>query len=645
MEFYFSDSNLTRDKFLNQRLAETKYVPISLFLNFDKIKRLTLNADDVSGAVEKSHFLQLSADKKSVFRRHAFVPKQNVESCTIYVEGVPFHSTDDIIRRTFSAYGTIDRVSVPINRRTGLLQGFGFVEFRTPDMAFNALQAFGAWGRRIRSERYPECMDVTSFCDQVKVEAQSLPDCVENTVGEGEVENSPAHTARPGHTVKRALSSDSHGTETPPLPPVKVTRFAASPNEGSSDSEDADFNPPSESLLIDDTSSTTTTTVATSSLALTNTDSLHERRSDRSSSTTSCSCTTTTTAEDCGDSGVTTDSGAVMAVLNNSSNGTLRPGTAGGIVDDVERCHGDDVDTIVSESAADPSGTVSAGKSDTTDGDVVALSTPKDDTMLDALQSDQADGCRQKCGQVGSGSGRRSRRSRRRWPMLTEVDSDLLQLQIMPLAEWLRFRDQYRSQQQKHFAALKRSLKQASKAVECSIETTNTDTAKQNYQFKEGCVVALSAVQSTTPSKSLLSKVSGANNVDSATPAARPRNSPGDTEDAGRKLLAQLRQQLPGVVYVDWSAVSDQPSHVRFDCAEKARLAVQHPLLSERLPRIISGVEESDYWRHLLAQRESVRRAPAKRPKVRGKDKLMRRLRCVSSKSTLQQDGALVSLI
>ena len=49
-------------------------------------------------------------------------------STNIYVGNLPFSSTEDEIHNIFSAYGTVEKVNLIMDRETGRLRGFGFVE-------------------------------------------------------------------------------------------------------------------------------------------------------------------------------------------------------------------------------------------------------------------------------------------------------------------------------------------------------------------------------------------------------------------------------------------------------------------------------------------------------------------------------------
>lgn len=81
----------------------------------------------------------------------------------IYVGNLPFSTTEEEVRNLFSAYGTVDAVSLITDRETGRLRGFGFVEMSSGgDEAIAALNQAELGGRRLvvnlakpREERRP----------------------------------------------------------------------------------------------------------------------------------------------------------------------------------------------------------------------------------------------------------------------------------------------------------------------------------------------------------------------------------------------------------------------------------------------------------------------------------------------------------
>ncbi len=71
----------------------------------------------------------------------------------LYVGGLPYNVTDDILKILFSAYGTVESDTVMINKITDLPDGFGFVEMSCESEAQEAIQNLNGTqveGRTIR---------------------------------------------------------------------------------------------------------------------------------------------------------------------------------------------------------------------------------------------------------------------------------------------------------------------------------------------------------------------------------------------------------------------------------------------------------------------------------------------------------------
>jgi len=71
----------------------------------------------------------------------------------LYVGGLPDNVTDDILKHLFSAYGSVESVTVMINKITDLPDGFGFIEMSCESEAQEAIQNLNGTqveGRAIR---------------------------------------------------------------------------------------------------------------------------------------------------------------------------------------------------------------------------------------------------------------------------------------------------------------------------------------------------------------------------------------------------------------------------------------------------------------------------------------------------------------
>ena len=75
MEFYFSDSNVEGSAFMKEQLAkrDDRYVPIQLFLTFNRIKSLNATEEEILEACAASRFLQVDKEQMLVRSKKPFV--------------------------------------------------------------------------------------------------------------------------------------------------------------------------------------------------------------------------------------------------------------------------------------------------------------------------------------------------------------------------------------------------------------------------------------------------------------------------------------------------------------------------------------------------------------------------------------------
>jgi RNA recognition motif-containing protein len=60
----------------------------------------------------------------------------------LYVGSLSYSVTDDQLKETFSAAGTVESASVIVDRQTNRSKGFGFVEMATEEEAKAAIEMF-----------------------------------------------------------------------------------------------------------------------------------------------------------------------------------------------------------------------------------------------------------------------------------------------------------------------------------------------------------------------------------------------------------------------------------------------------------------------------------------------------------------------
>jgi cold-inducible RNA-binding protein len=76
----------------------------------------------------------------------------------IYVGNLPFTATEAEVRELFAAHGTVESVTLPIDRDSGRPRGFGFVQMSSADSA-RAIQAVNGQNLGGRPLRVNEAQD------------------------------------------------------------------------------------------------------------------------------------------------------------------------------------------------------------------------------------------------------------------------------------------------------------------------------------------------------------------------------------------------------------------------------------------------------------------------------------------------------
>lgn len=169
MEFYFSDANLNKDRFLSSLIKQDPYIDLSVFIRFNKIRELTTSPEKLAKALQGSTMLALSEDGTKVRRITPIVKKENVDECTIYVQNLPSDTDHETLITVFSQYGKVAYVSVPRYKSNKKIKGFAFVEFETPEEVERCLECFRAKGCVLPSHTSPnDLLSITTFDDAEK---------------------------------------------------------------------------------------------------------------------------------------------------------------------------------------------------------------------------------------------------------------------------------------------------------------------------------------------------------------------------------------------------------------------------------------------------------------------------------------------
>ncbi len=87
---------------------------------------------------------------------------------TIYVGNLSYQATKEDLEQVFAEYGTVKKVALPIDRETGRIRGFGFVELENEtdeEKAIAELDEAEWMGRQLRvnKARPPKSRTQRSF--------------------------------------------------------------------------------------------------------------------------------------------------------------------------------------------------------------------------------------------------------------------------------------------------------------------------------------------------------------------------------------------------------------------------------------------------------------------------------------------------
>lgn len=137
LSFYFSFSNLANDKVLLMKLLFEKGVSAEFLLKFNKLNKLLEGFEEPLGAlldacrevpelkVEENRVTVKAEISQDIIEEY----RENAVGRSLYFENVPDWTDISLLKLVFEKYGKVLYVSLPKWSETGLLKGFGFVEF------------------------------------------------------------------------------------------------------------------------------------------------------------------------------------------------------------------------------------------------------------------------------------------------------------------------------------------------------------------------------------------------------------------------------------------------------------------------------------------------------------------------------------
>ncbi|CAF1447226.1 unnamed protein product [Adineta steineri] len=152
IEYYFSDVNMTRDRFLKNELCKDDgWIPLSMLTTFKRLQLLTTDFKIIMNSLKKSlsGLLQLD-DIENKIRRHPDrpLPKSQAEleltlqNRTVYVQGFPKTAdvTLDKLLHFFEKYGSTDNIQMKKQFKTKDFNGSAYVVFPSEEKAREFLE-------------------------------------------------------------------------------------------------------------------------------------------------------------------------------------------------------------------------------------------------------------------------------------------------------------------------------------------------------------------------------------------------------------------------------------------------------------------------------------------------------------------------
>ncbi|GIL71586.1 hypothetical protein Vretimale_716 [Volvox reticuliferus] len=155
VEFYFSDSNLPKDKFLKEQMDADGYVNLNVIVAFQRMRdMLKVPTNDpaavppatlatVADILDKSSTLQLDETRTKIKRKTPLADENEiaraVDARSIYARPFPMESTVDAITEFFSNYAPVNCVRMRRHMRSKGFKGSVFVEFASQEDAEKVL--------------------------------------------------------------------------------------------------------------------------------------------------------------------------------------------------------------------------------------------------------------------------------------------------------------------------------------------------------------------------------------------------------------------------------------------------------------------------------------------------------------------------
>lgn len=147
IEYYFSDVNLIKDKFMLEQLEKNNNsVKLSVLATFVRLAQLTKSEDVMVEALKnyESEFMELNKEEMSIRRKKPLPDKEEYRKQlalrTVHIAGFPDSIQFDDLMRFFSRYGELESLSMRRHLKTKEFKGCVHVSFKNEADAKKVLE-------------------------------------------------------------------------------------------------------------------------------------------------------------------------------------------------------------------------------------------------------------------------------------------------------------------------------------------------------------------------------------------------------------------------------------------------------------------------------------------------------------------------
>jgi len=144
IDFFFGDVNFGRDRFLRNRTMAIpdRYIPISILLSFNTLKKLTMDPAVVAAAAKNSDVVEVNQAGEGLRRKVPFESASSSDEVTrrVHAAGFPLlNVTWEKVRDAFKCCGKVTYVRLRRDRDTKVFLGSVFLDFSTAESAAKAV--------------------------------------------------------------------------------------------------------------------------------------------------------------------------------------------------------------------------------------------------------------------------------------------------------------------------------------------------------------------------------------------------------------------------------------------------------------------------------------------------------------------------